>query len=275
MIEFRWSKIDKKNNNTPIISDAEIDDLTEILLRDYKPQLLKEPRRIKFEHFLESYLGANLDYKHIYYEEDEGQILGATAFNREKLTVFDRENMCVGEVIIEKDTIVLDLYVTEEGREGLELFTGLHEGGHFWMHPGVYARDEMQMSLFGGRNELRPVTCCRRKDIESFGKRGGGYRTPGQWREHHADYFASAIAMPNATFIPLIQEELKSQGITDGRVVEDAGFDEHFLARDVLPDIISVTYGVSRSAAYVKLRKTGFIVDEKMVEGEKKQLRIL
>jgi hypothetical protein len=111
--------------------------------------------------------------------------------------------------------------------------------------------------------------------IVSFGKRGGGYRTPGQWREHHADYFASAIAMPNATFIPLIQEELKSQGITDGRVVEDAGFDEHFLARDVLPDIISVTYGVSRSAAYVKLRKTGFIVDEKMVEGEKKQLRIL
>ena len=66
MIEFRWSKVDKKNNNTPIISDTEIDDLAEILLRDYNPQLLKEPRRIKFEHFLESYLGANLDYKHIY-----------------------------------------------------------------------------------------------------------------------------------------------------------------------------------------------------------------
>jgi hypothetical protein len=85
LIEFRWSKVDKRNNNTPIISDAEIDELAEIILGDYKPQLLQEPRKIKFEHFLESYLGANLEYKHIYYEENKERILGVTAFNREKL----------------------------------------------------------------------------------------------------------------------------------------------------------------------------------------------
>ena len=46
MIEFKWSKVDKNNNNTPIIKDAEIDDLAEMLLEDYKPQLLKEPTPI-------------------------------------------------------------------------------------------------------------------------------------------------------------------------------------------------------------------------------------
>ncbi|MDD2300168.1 MAG: hypothetical protein PHU69_11090 [Fermentimonas sp.] len=42
----------------------------------------------------------------------------------------------------------------------------------------------------GNDGELRPVTCCRKTDIESFGKRRG-YRNPKQWREHQADYFAS------------------------------------------------------------------------------------
>lgn len=189
MIEFRWNRVDKRNNNTPIISDAEIDELAEIILGDYKPQLLQEPRKVKYEHFLESYLGANLDYRHIYYEEDEGRILGVTSFNnREKLPVFDREKMCLDTVKLKKNSIVLDFYVTEEGREGLELFTGLHEGGHLWMHQGVYARNEMQMSLFGHDAELKPVTCCRRTDIENFGRKGG-YRTAEQWREHHADLF--------------------------------------------------------------------------------------
>ena len=93
MIEFRWSKVDKKNNNTPIIKDAELDDLAEMLLNDYKPLLLKEPRKIKYESFLESYLGANLEYQHIYYEEDEGQIFGVTAFNKERLKIFDQDNL--------------------------------------------------------------------------------------------------------------------------------------------------------------------------------------
>jgi Zn-dependent peptidase ImmA (M78 family) len=274
LIEFRWNSVDKRNNNTPIISDAEIDELAEIILGDYKPQLLQEPRKVKYEHFLESYLGANLDYRHIYYEEDEGRILGVTSFNnREKLPVFDQEKMCLDTVKLKKNSIVLDFYVTEEGREGLELFTGLHEGGHLWMHQGVYARNEMQMSLFGHDAELKSVTCCRRTDIENFGRKGG-YRTAEQWREHHADYFASAIAMPNATFFPLVQEILKSQGITDGQIIQDTGFEEDFLAKEILPDIISETYGVSRTAAYVKLRKTGFVVDHENVNKEKKQLRI-
>ncbi|KGP76191.1 hypothetical protein JT05_06215 [Desulfosporosinus sp. Tol-M] len=140
------------------------------------------------------------------------------------------------------------------------------------MHPGVFTKSEMQLSLFGN-GKLRPVTCCRKTDIEGFGKRCD-YRTPEQWREHQADYFASAMAMPGATFIPLVQEVLKSQGLTEGQIIEDAGFDEYFLAHEVLPQMLVDTYGVSRTAAYVKLRKFGFVVDRENVNKEKRQLRI-
>jgi hypothetical protein len=59
VIEFRWSKVDKKDN-TPILKDTEIDELAEMLLADYKPQLLKEPGQVDGLHFLEFYLGATV-----------------------------------------------------------------------------------------------------------------------------------------------------------------------------------------------------------------------
>ncbi|MGI6429331.1 MAG: hypothetical protein ACOXZ6_06355 [Syntrophomonadaceae bacterium] len=94
MIEFRWSKMDKQDN-TPILKDTEIDELAEMLLADYKPQLLKEPTPINHLHFLESYLGANIEFMDIYYEDKP--IWGATAFNdQEYIKVFDRENCRVG-----------------------------------------------------------------------------------------------------------------------------------------------------------------------------------
>ncbi len=51
MIEFRWSKMDKQDNTPPILKDTEIDELAEMLLADYKPQLLKEPTPINHLHF--------------------------------------------------------------------------------------------------------------------------------------------------------------------------------------------------------------------------------
>jgi Zn-dependent peptidase ImmA (M78 family) len=118
------------------------------------------------------------------------------------------------------------------------------------------------------------VTCCRRSDIESFGRTWKGYRTPEEWREHQADYFASAIAMPKATFVPLVLETLKANGITEGYVIEDAGLKERFFAKEKLTKVIVDAYGVSKSAAYVKLRKFGFIRDTKSLEEENSQFRL-
>jgi len=43
--------------------------------------------------------------------------------------------MCNRPIRVNEKTIIIDNSVMEEGKEGLALFTGLHEGGHLWMHP--------------------------------------------------------------------------------------------------------------------------------------------
>lgn len=261
MIEFKWSKVDKNNNNTPIIKDAEIDELAEMLLEDYKPQLLKEPTPINHLHFLESYLGANTEFMDIYYEGKP--IWGATAFNDEEyLKVFDRENYRTGFRKLTSRTVVIDNYVMKEGKEGLGLFTGLHEGGHLWLHPGVFTESDNsgQLSFFKDEGpRIRPVVCCRKDNIESFGRKKV-LKTAEDWREHQADYFASAIAMPKSTFIPLALEILKSNGITDGRVITGIDWQHDWFAEVEFPKLITEAYGVSKQAASIKLRKFGFIV---------------
>lgn len=273
MIEFKWKKIDTKNNNTPIIKDNEIDMLAEKILYDYKPSMLNEPMKIKYQHFLESYLGAHLEFQHIYYEKDEGRIFGATSFNTEKLKIFNKEKYIVDEITLKKNTIVLDNYVIKDGKEGLELFTGLHEGGHLWLHKGVYTRLENQVSMFQDEKILKPVVCCRKNNIKSFGKKYTK-KSSDYWREYQANYFASAIAMPKSTVTPFIKEKIQNFGITDGYVIEDRGTEEYLISTKVLPEILSDTYGVSKSAAYVRLKKLGFIVDKKLIDEKKKQFKL-
>ena len=272
MIAFKADGVDKKNDNTPILKDTEIDDLAEMLINDYKPQLLKEPREIDYLHFLKYYLGANVAFEDIYYEEDGQPIWGATAFNTGLMKVFDHENMCTKSIKLERKTVVIDNYVMKDGKEGLALFTALHEAGHLWLHPGVFTKLSGQLSMFNDM-ELSSIVCCRRSSIENFGKRKA-LVTAEDWREHHADYFASAIAMPKSTFIPLAKEILKAEGISDNKVIEDMDFKHNCFAKEEFPKKISKVYGVSKQAAYIKLKKFGFITDIYTLKEQNKQLKL-
>lgn len=267
MIEFRCTRVDRKNNNTPVLKDSEIDSLAESVIFDYKPHLLKEPGRIDCFHFLEFYLGANVEFQDIYY--DGGRpILGATAFSREKLKVFDRERFCTRDIEVEARTVIIDNSVMEHGKEGMALFTALHEAGHLWLHQGVYARYSEQMSIFNMEG-IRPVVCCRRDSIESFGRKRR-FHTGHEWREHQADYFASAVAMPKSTFVPFAGNLLMEAGIKGGKIIKgsDCGLD--YYAGVVMPGEVSRAYGVSKTAAYIKLKKFGFVVERDNCMGQTK-----
>jgi len=257
MIEFKAKRVDK--SGTPILSDIEIDAFAHDVLADYRPELLEEPGRISFEHFLESYLEVDLAFYDIYNENPDRPILAATAFQDERLRVFDRERMCVVSVPVSAWTVIIDNSVMLPGKEGLALFTGLHEGGHIMLHAGVYVSGcANQMSLF--EDALSPLVSCRRESIENFATTGK--RTPAEWREHHADYFAAALAMPNVTFRPFVHGLLRENDVWKGKVVTGLDEDMDYLARYLLPEQISETYGVSKRAAFVKLCKTGFVVDK-------------
>ena len=255
MISMNISRVDYNNNNTPVLYDREIDEFAHDVLEDYKPNLLKEPGAVRFEHFLESYLGVNLMYKDIYNPDPKTRILGAVAFRGGTLKVFDRENMCVSNILVKANTVVIDNFVTESGREGLALFTGLHEGGHLMIHPKVYDRESSE----NGR-KLLPIVYCKRDAVESFGK-GREFKTAKEWREHQADYFASAIAMPNATFIPFIRRLMREYDVWKNHIVMGRDDDLDILAGELLPERIAETYGVSKRAALIKLKKSGFVID--------------
>lgn len=260
MIEFRCRKIDRRNNNTPILSDAEIDEFALAVLKDYKPALLKEPGKIKFQHFLESYLGVNLEFHDIYYEEDEKPILGATAFSDGKLKIFNKEDMCISSITVCSGTVIIDNSVMEEGKEGLALFTGLHEGGHVLIHPGVYSSGcPGQMNLFS--EELSPIVCCRKGSIESSGT-FRKKRTPEEWREHHADYFAAAISMPKPVFIPVARNLMREHNIYKDHITYGVDDDMDYIAHDLIPESLSEVFGVSKTAAFIKLKKCELVMDK-------------
>ena len=254
---MKINRVDYINNNTPVLYDREIDEFAHNVLEDYKPNLLREPGKIRFEHFLESYLGVTLMYKDIYNDDPNRPIFGAVAFRGGTLKVFDRENLRVSNTIIHANTVVIDNFVMEPGREGLAMFTGLHEGGHLMIHPQVYV-DENSRNKDGKR--LLPIVYCRRDTVENFGA-GGSLKNAKAWREHQADCFASAIAMPNSTFVPVVNRLMREYGVWKGRIVLGRDDDLDILGRELLPERITEIYGVSKRAAFIKLKKSGFVIE--------------
>lgn len=265
MIEFCCNRYHSQDM-TPIVSDNDIRDYAETILEDYKPQLIKEPGKINGEHFLESYLGATIDYQDIYYNYEEGPIAGATVFNDDKVCVFDRENQCIKSIDVCAGTIIIDNETMAEGKEGYALFTQLHEGGHLCIHPSVYRKMAGQMTLFDTSTTEGEshVVLCKRSSIE--GKRGR-LVTQEDFREHQANVFAAAVAMPRKTFIPTAQYYIRTSSIGNTKDIIIApstnafDMDYELEKHKVINDIADV-FGVSRSAAEVQLRCLGLLMTE-------------
>ncbi len=264
MIEFHCSRC--KNDGTPIVTDQAVQEYAEAVLEDYKPKLLREPGRVNATHFLESYLGATVDYQDIYYEENTSPIAGATVFNDDKVLVFDRENMCVRPIDVSAGTILIDNSTMQDGKEGFSKFTHLHEGGHFLMHPAVYRRVENQLSFFdfGQDSPGSHVAACKRSSIcGSSGERRPRLVTEEDFREHQANTFAAAIAMPRRTFIPCAQAMIRRAGFPEGIWVEDDVMDwDSELGLSCLVDRLAEIYGVSRSAAKVQLKRQHLLMTQ-------------
>lgn len=85
MIKFRWDKVHRPDQ-TPIISDEEIENLAEKILMDYKPELLEHPMAVNLEHFAESYIGIDIEYQRI--ASLDSNVVGAMVFDDECLPVY-------------------------------------------------------------------------------------------------------------------------------------------------------------------------------------------
>ena len=262
MIPLKPRRVDRENNNTPILSNQEIDEYAQAVLADYKPKLLREPGIINHEHFIESYLGLNLIYHDIYSDDPDQPILAVTAFKTCELSVFDEENECVRDIVIPARSVVINNIIAESPEmESVARFSGMHESGHSLMQWHVYTGKTITGKSFDPEYEwedIYPAVCCRRENIES-----SSYipkvKTADEWREHHADYFAGAITMPNATFIPFIRNLMRDNDYYKDSITMNRSEDLDILAYDILPDAVNEVYGVSKQAARIKLRTSGLV----------------
>ena len=262
MVPLKVSRVDRANNCRPILSGREIDEYAHAVLEDYKPELLREPGRINFQHFLESYLGMHILLYDIFNDEPDRPILAMTAFKEGKIKVFDRENECVKKVIVPAHSVIIDNSVMDEDKMSLALFSGMHEGGHITMHWHVYTGETIDGHCFDPDYEwdlsIEPIVCCRRGTIESKAN-PKKERTLQEWLEYQADYFAAAITMPNCTFRPFVNTAMREHNYYKGSITLGKDEDLDILALDLLPEAISEVYGVSKRAARIKLKTANFV----------------
>ncbi|MBC2727101.1 ImmA/IrrE family metallo-endopeptidase [Desulfosporosinus sp.] len=263
MLEFSWRKRDK--NNVPVMSAKEMDELAELLINDYKPALIKEPQPINYEHFLEVYLGVNLQYTDI---TADASILGMIAFDDGRVPVYDNEVGREKSIEITEGTVLIDNHLLASDKVGRLRFTALHEGGgHWWCHRGVYAKNKGQLSLdFIDNQHRQSVIKCRVNSVENFAYRR--HTTSEDWMEYQADYMASAIAMPKTPFKAVAQQVLSHAGITNKRVIIGEDSETDLFAMREFPSFVADIFKVSRQAAEIKLKNFGFIKDRKTIKQE-------
>ena len=262
MVRLNLRRIDRANNNTPILSNREIDDYAQAVLADYKPVLLKEPGKIDYLHFLESYLGMRIYSYDIYSDDPDRPILAMTAFKNIRLKVFDKENQRIKKVSIPARSVIFNNSIMKPEMNHLALFSGMHEGGHITMQWHVYTGETFDGYVFDPDYDEwvhdEPFVCCRRENIEN-NMNTQQIRTAKQWREHHADYFGGAVTMPNATFKSFVHDFLRENGYYKGAITLGRDEDLDILIYDIVPDAVSEVYGVSKRAARIKLRTSGFL----------------
>lgn len=269
MILFDLSRFHRTKGGDIYLSYEQIEKITEELINDYKPQLLTSPGAIENDDFLENYLGVTLDYKYIYSTEGEGDILGCALFSEQDLKVYDKENMCTRNLRYDANTVVLDMSLVEGDRKIQENITGLHEGGHIWLHGPLLRPDPNQIAL---KNIGLAKTSCRKSGMEEVIRIQP--TSDDLWREWQATVFAITIALPRKSLNITVPELFKVNGVEGRQLVTDADMGAEQLSYHTIPETLSQIYNMSKEAIRYRLNKIGFYTTKERYETENAQRSI-
>lgn len=265
MIEFRSDKY-KKSKGVNILSYEQIDEITKMLLIDYDKSYLKEPKLLDVEDFALNYLNASdLDYQYICSPKGEGEILGATTFEKCGIKVYDKQSSSEYIQKYDKYSIILSRELVDGKRTSQHGITGFHECGHLYMHKGYYSCIEEQMSLDINIDKR----LCNRTHIEMY--KNKKLSTPQDWIEWQATIFAVTIAL-NADSIAIAMDDIfKRNFIKNNIVIED---DNMYLAYECIPKELSKIYGISKEAIIYRLRRLGYYMTKDEYKKNKSQITI-
>lgn len=250
--------IPRKKNGLPLLYKSDIEEIAELYLEDFNPQILKEPMPTPIDEFLENYLQLDMDYADITPDES---ILGLTAFDNGFLTVYDSEHKRDRDIYVKEGTVVIDNALLSKKQEGRCRFTCGHESGHWILHRKMFKSNKNQLSIFDIINDKEvPSIKCLKRSFENYTSKRT-FKTDNDWMEWHANYMSSCLLMPKKTFKIVTQNVFEKLGIYDDHIVLGQDFDTDEIA-DEISKKISKVFDVSMQAASIRLRQLRYIREE-------------
>lgn len=228
-----------QKNGVPVLKKEEIDTIGEEYVRDFQPEVLRNPAPVDIEGFIECYLGMTMDYQYL---SNNGIYLGMTVFNdTDKVIVWSPETNQAEYVSAKARTVIVDNNLLEDGQQHRYRFTLGHEGGHDIFHSAFFHYNPNQMSFLD--MPMAPMIQCRR-DSSQMNK-----KAPRCWNDHdrmefQANRFSSAVLMPKSAVELVVQRHRK-----DPDLVRDIA---------IVHDVVD-TFDVSLEAATYRLKELGIV----------------
>lgn len=232
----------RKENGVPDIYRKDIEEIGICILNDYKPELLSHPQELDLDHFVEFYLGMNIDYQYL---SHDGRFLGMCVFNdTNKAIVFDPGKRKAEYFSVSAGTVLLERsMVTDSRQKHRSRFTLGHEASHYILDQDYYSCHPDQLNLFELPDE--PMVKCKVADIE------GPFRgDPKNWddetrMEWQCDELSSVLLMNR----PSVRELMKRIG---------GACNETLLNFRRVEAMVRI-YNVSYKAAELRLRHLNYI----------------
>lgn len=177
------------------ISNVEIDELGEGLVREYLRKEYLQRSYVNIEGFITRYLGLNIEYANIA-EEDKDKI-GFISDGRMPIQIHNGRSIV--RVIYPKGTIVLDNYLKNESERNRRRFTMAHEVGHYLLE---HINPLQSIGAF-----CQSYDSERSYTVEEFAERLS-------LNEIQADRMAAALLMPKSLVEKVYRQYMGNRSIT-------------------------------------------------------------
>jgi Zn-dependent peptidase ImmA (M78 family) len=230
------------------LSKTRIESIAMRYIRDYKPKALQDPHPISADEFVECYLGYKIRYENLSHNQS---ILGMTITDGGNIPIYDKESNSVSHIQVEAKTVLIDNHLLDDNQRGRYEFTLMHEAGHIVLHcPNQSTRNKIFVF-----SELKESESIIRKEVENFCRIN---KTPMEWQEWQADYFASCMKLPKPMVRKFVMQVLRDMGLKQDCISSDS-FTTLLLKRKVAEYFVT-----SMQAAEICLKELQIIDETKL-----------
>lgn len=185
MTEFDEFNLSYDDNNVPLLSHVNIDDIVIDILGKYEPHLLVTPKAIDIDHFVEYYVKCDLD---ITYLSNNMCYLGMSIHTEgNTIKTYNLDNNSIRYIRPKPRTILIDARLYEVSELNRRRFTLAHESGHILLHQKYY---ELCPKPLEDEDIVSGVAALKSNQEIST-----ELKTPIQWIEWQANAFAASLLM--------------------------------------------------------------------------------